>query len=90
MRKQNLNTVEKVLIGLVLGFQLNGRKCFAQTDWILDQLGLREDIFWKCVERLEKLGILQKIGDEWLINLEELNNENNNKSTSGRSKGEAR
>lgn len=89
VKQQNLNSFEKMLVGLILGFQANGLKCFAQPHWIIDQFGTRDDVFWKSVERLEKLGIITRQGDEWYVNIEELTNENNNKSNNRRSKGQA-
>lgn len=74
LRLQNFSILEKTLICLILGFQKSKfGKFFGSVEWVAEELGTKEENIWKALERLERKGIVEKNGDEWIISVDFIN-----------------
>jgi hypothetical protein len=59
MQNSSLNLEEKLYLSIIFGFSIQGKCCFATTDWIAYKLGLSPLLVFEMEKKLAKQGFIR-------------------------------
>ena len=63
LKKQKISLGAKNVFALIAAFRRHGRRCFAQTRWFADQLGVSESSVRNYIKSLIEAGLIERDGD---------------------------
>lgn len=63
LKKQKISLGAKNVFALIAAFRRHGRRCFAQTRWFADQLGVSESSVRNYIKSLTEAGLIERDGD---------------------------